>query len=81
MKSLRTQTWWALVRKHSPQVPESGMLHVLEMLLLPPCHRAQVQRPGGVKSRERGQICAAERIFCRQREKEGLEMIKQRIKR
>lgn len=38
--------------QHSPKLAEGGMLHVLQMLLLPATHGAKVQRAAAVEARQ-----------------------------
>ena len=40
------------------------MLHVLDVLLLPAAHGAQVKGAATVEARQGGQICTIQGIFC-----------------
>ena len=46
------------------------MLHVLDVLLLPATHGAQVKRAATVEARQGGQICTIQGILCTNTHKE-----------
>lgn len=50
------------------------MLHVLQVLLLPPAHGAQVEGAAAVEARQGGQVGAVQGVLCKHtRERAGLE--------
>lgn len=50
------------------------MLHVLQVLLLPPAHGAQVEGAAAVEARQGGQVGAVKGVLCKHtRERGGLE--------
>lgn len=51
---------------HSPELPaQRRVLHVLQVLLLPPAHGAEVEGAAAVEAGQRGQVGTVEGVLCK----------------